>query len=454
MPPLLRLATALLFGLFALAGCAAGDVEETRLCRLVAATLAEPDERVEVERQTAGPADAPGERRVRIDVAMTNPAGDVRSEFAICRFHGAGLAPSLTAVATRRETYSDIKLFMLKRFWLDAPESAAADPDPFGGARAPRAPRPVAIALQHAVNAIPPSAIYALLAGAYALVYGLVGRVNLAFGEFAAAAGYAAFFGLALLPWPWAGLALGIGLALWTSVLLGVVTGRAVFQPLRRAAGFPILVATVGLATALQEGLRLTQGAAPRLAAPFLSTPFPLAQAEGFVATATPVAALAAGVAALVSGAVLIALRRSRFGRDWRAFAQDPLAAQLCGVSPGATFMRTFALASGLAGLAGALLTAWHGSVGANAATALGLKAMTGAIIGGFGSVGGAMLGGAAIGLMETLWSALFPIAWRDAAVYTLLAMVLALRPGGLFGDAEEASGRRKEARDREGDSP
>lgn len=453
---LLRRAPALLAcaGLLAalagsLAGCAARHTEELRLCRLVAATLALEGERIELVSQTAGPADAADERRVRVDVALSGTEGGDRRDFAICRFGGDAARPRLAGVATARGGYSDVKLFMLERFWLDLPESAGADPDPFGGASAPTVPFGLALALQHAANALAPAAISALLAGAYALVYGLVGRVNLAFGEFAAAAGYAAFFALAFLPAPAAALALAAGLAIWTATIHGVATARLVFLPLRRASGFQTLVATVGLSTALQEYLRLTQGAAPRVAPPVLSAPIPLARAGEFVATATPVATLAAAVAALACAATLALLARSAFGRDWRAFAQDPLAAQLLGVSPSGVFVRAFALASGLAGLAGALMTAWTGSVDANAATALGLKAMAGAILGGFGSVGGAMLGGAAVGVLETVWSALFPIAWRDVAIYVLLALTLALRPQGLFGDVDEATGRRHEAKDR-----
>ena len=131
----------------------------------------------------------------------------------------------------------------------------------------------------------------------------------------------------------------------------------------------------------------------------------------------------------------------TRFGREWRAYADDPLGAQMFGVDPSAIFARTFALACGFAGLAGYVMTMFYGAVGYGEATTLGLKALVAAILGGIGSIPGAFLGGLLIGVFEAIWSAAFPIDYRDVAVYALLAIVLALRPGGILG-ARESGGR------------
>jgi len=434
----------------ALAGCAAApDVEELRLCRLVAATLGPPGARIEVLAQSGGRLDD-GVDLARVDVRVHPPDEPPRRDFAVCRFAGrAAGAPALVAVTTERGPMSPTAMHLLKRFWLDDPDSALEDPAPFGGADAPAVPRGLALALQHAANALPASAVAGLLAGAYALIYGLVGRINLAFGELAAAAGYAAFYGLAFLRAPAAAFAAALALALTTAAAYGLASARLVFLPLRRASGLHTLVATVGLATFLQEFLRLTQGSASRFAPPFPAGPIPFARAGDFVATASPAALISAGLALAAGLAVLLALKRSRFGRDWRASAQDPLAAQLFGVAPGAILMKSFLLASCLAGLAGFLVTLRFGQLGAGASTALGLAALTGAVLGGVGSVGGAMLGGALVGAFGALWSALFPIVYRDVAVYAILALTLALRPQGLFGDADEAFGRRRAPQDR-----
>jgi branched-chain amino acid transport system permease protein len=126
-------------------------------------------------------------------------------------------------------------------------------------------------------------------------------------------------------------------------------------------------------------------------------------------------------------------MKATPFGRQWRAYADDPLAAEMFGIDPKAIFAKTFALASAMAGLSGFVMTVFYGSVGYGASTALGLKALIAAILGGIGSVPGAFLGGLLIGAFEALWSAMFPIDYRDIAVYSLLAVVLILRPGGIL---------------------
>jgi branched-subunit amino acid ABC-type transport system permease component len=133
---------------------------------------------------------------------------------------------------------------------------------------------------------------------------------------------------------------------------------------------------------------------------------------------------------------LLIAMRRTRFGRNWRAVADDPKAAALFGVSSRIVYNQTLALSCGLAGLAGTIITLYYGGIGFAGGTGLGIKALVGAIAGGIGSVPGAMLGGLLIGAIEALWSATLPIGNRDIVIYGLLAVLLALKPGGLFGFA------------------
>ena len=325
---------------------------------------------------------------------------------------------------------------MLIRFWLATPEGRAADPLPLAGAETVwSAPLLAAYGLQQAINGLPLTAIYALLAAAYSLVYGLVGRINLAFGEFAAAGGYAAAFGVLLAAGfaPAALLALALGLAVSTAGAFGVASGRLVFAPLHRASGQQALVATVGLSLFLQEFLRLTQGARIRWVNPILNEPFALLRAGDFFVAATPIALLIGALALIAALALLAVMKWTRFGRQWRAYADDPIAAEMFGVAPGAIFAKTFALASALAGLSGFAMTIFYGGLGYGASTTLGLKALIAAILGGIGSIPGAFLGGLLIGVFEAAWSAFLPIDYRDVAVFSLLAIVLALRPGGIL---------------------
>jgi branched-chain amino acid transport system permease protein len=195
-----------------------------------------------------------------------------------------------------------------------------------------------------------------------------------------------------------------------------------VFHPLRGATGQQALVATVGLALALDEFLRLAQGNRQLWTSPMFNAPFGLARAGGFIVTSALDTLLAGGFA-VASGVTLLAVMRwSRFGRRWRAYADDPLAAELMGVSPRAILAQTFALAAACAGLSGFVMTMYYGSVGYAAATSLGLKALVAAILGGVGSVPGALLGGLLVGGFEAAWQTCFSVDYRDVAVYSMLA--------------------------------
>jgi branched-chain amino acid transport system permease protein len=198
-----------------------------------------------------------------------------------------------------------------------------------------------------------------------------------------------------------------------------------------------VLIGTIALAIVLQEYLRLAQGSTLRWVRPLLNEPFAVARSGDFVVTMTPAAMTAAALCLSAALALLLLMRASRFGRAWRACADDAGAAALFGVDRGMVLMKTFALASALAGLAGYVVTVYYGTFGYAAGIVLGLKSLLAAIAGGIGSVPGAFLGGILLGGVETLWSALFPIEVRDLAVFILFALLMVLRPSGLFGLGE-----------------
>ena len=426
--------------LIALTACApALDVDQSRICRIVLPAISPADAAIHVAR-TVPDADGAG---VRVDYSIDNNGLRSPGKRLHCRFEGAANTLGhyrIASIATDSGPMPETQLYFLRRFWLETSAAWVSDPEPVAGADSVAQTAPViAYALQQSLNALPLAALYGLLAAAYSLVYGLVGRINLAFGEFAAIGGYAAFFGVVLMAghFPLAPLALGLLLAVAATLLHGLVAGRLVFAPLARASSQHGLVATVGLAIFLQEYLRLTQGASLRWISPILNAPFPVVRAGDFVVTVTPVALLVAGLATLGACALLVILKLTRFGRDWRAYADDPKAAMLFGVNPAAIFAKTFALACALAGVTGFVMTVFYGGMGYGAATALGLKALVAAILGGIGSVPGAFLGGLAIGLAEAIWSAYFPGEYRDLAIYLILVALLMFRPGGFLGYAE-----------------
>ena len=423
-----------------LAGCSPVlETDQARLCRMALPALMPREERIAILAQTP---DADG-RGLRVAFTAQPPGQEPRNHLASCRFREPGRpreSRDLTSLVLDGRSISEARLFFLVRYWLATPEGRAADPAPLGDVSAlPRAPHAVAYGLQMALDGLPLASIYALLAAAYSLIYGLIGRINFAFGEMAAAGGYAAAIAaLAMIGWPPAPLLIAaFVLAAAVASAWGFAAGRVVFIPLRQARGQQVLVASVGLALFLRELLRLTQGDRSSWMSPELNQPFALARGGDFVAVATPMAFVVSVVTLAAGLGLVLIFRFSRVGREWRAYADDPLAAEMMGVSPAATTARAFALSGALAGLAGATMTAAFGAVGYGLSATLTLKALTAAIIGGIGSLPGAFLGGFIVGAAETGWSALFPIDYRDIAVYVLLTIFIALRPSGLLGKSE-----------------
>jgi branched-chain amino acid transport system permease protein len=426
-----------------LAGCSPTvETDQARLCRMALPALMPQEARIAILKQEADP----DGRGLRVAFTAEAPGGEPRNHLAACRFRMAGRpreSRDLTSLTLDGLALSETQLLFLIRYWLATPEGRAADPAPIGDVSAlPQAPHAIAYGLQMALDGLPLASIYALLAAAYSLIYGLIGRINFAFGEIAAAGGYAtAIAALAMLGWPPAPLLIA-AFALAAALASGwaFASARLVFIPLREARGQQVLVATVGLAIALRELLRLAQGDRSSWMSPQLNQPFALARSGDFVAVATPMAFVVSAVTLAAGLCLVLIFRYSRLGREWRAYADDPLAAEMMGVSPAAITARAFALSGALAGLAGASMTAAFGAVGYSLSATLTLKALTAAIIGGIGSLPGAFLGGLIVGAVETGWSALFPIDDRDIAVYALLTVFIALRPSGLLGQRESVT--------------
>jgi branched-subunit amino acid ABC-type transport system permease component len=422
-----------------LAGCGPEtDSDQVRICRMALPALHAPGATFEIGRVSPGTtADT-----VRIVYRVQELGQPARTRFIACRYAGSGLSPGrqdLVAVTTEAGPLGEAALFFLRRFWLATPEAAMLDPgDRPAQAMAPEVPFWTAYALQQTVSGLPQACVYGLLAAAYSLVYGLIGRIVFGFGEVAALAGYATLLAIGLVLAGQAPLLAAVLLALPVAVacgaIHGAVSGRLVVAPLAARGGLPILIATTGLMLVLSEYMRLAQGPALRWVPPFMNRPWVLARSGSFVVTATPVAMLATSFCLAAGLALLLLLWRSPFGRAWRAFADDPAMASLLGIDASRLFAATFALSAALAGLAGFVVTVHFGGVGYGSGLTVGLKALVAAVLGGIGSVPGALLGGLLLGLAEALWSAAMPIDSRDVAVYALLSLVLALRPGGLFG--------------------
>jgi branched-chain amino acid transport system permease protein len=415
------------------------DAEQGRVCRLALPALNQEGGHIVVER-TAPWLEA---YSIRIDYRVEREGRQPLERYVICRFAAEGLSANkadLVSLSTEAGPVAGPTVYLLKRFYIDSPEGVAGDPGP--GDRAAglvEVPRPIAYGLQQMLAGLPRTAIYGLLAAAYALVFGLVGRFNLAFGELAALGAAATAVGVALLlntgvAAPLPGLLFGAACAVFAGAVHAAVGGHWTIARIAGPSGQPSLVATVGLSLALMEYLRIAQGTATVWFPPVWAESWPLVRSADFVVTITPVSLLTTAIGLFAGGAVLALMRRSRFGCAWRAWADDARAAELFGVDGRKLLVRTLGLSGALAGLSGALVVLQYGGLGFAGGFALGLKALVAAVLGGVGSVAGAFLGGLAIGAFETVWSALMPIDARDIALYSVLIAVLVFRPGGFFG--------------------
>jgi branched-chain amino acid transport system permease protein len=435
--PILRL---LAFAVLALlTGCGRGlDSEQLRICQLVIPTVNPDGTEIRDLRYSSATLGAQG---VRIDYVARVPGEADRARYVACGFAGRNFASDrldLVAVETDEGIFGEARLFYFKQLWLGSPEAAG---ERLEVPAVVQLPLSIAFVAQQLINAIALCAVYALLATAYTLIYGITGRINLAFGEVAVLGAYGGLAAIGIL------LALGLGdpfsaiaaalvfaaafAGLWSAVI-----GAKVIAPLhaRHRLGQPILVATVALALTIQEFLHLVQGVGEHWLPPLFNAPIALARAGAFVVTVTPIQIAVVLVMLATASLMLWLFTRTRFGLTWRAYADDPDTAALLGVDGNRLLGRSFVLAGLCAGLAGAVVGVYYGNVNANMGTMLGIKALIAALIGGIGSVPGAFLGGLLVGLLETGWSAYFDITLRDIVVYSCLVVLFLMRPGGLFG--------------------
>jgi branched-chain amino acid transport system permease protein len=423
--------------LLALAGCARLDAEQARLCERVIPGIEGSDAPIEL---LGSEPDPTAEHGVIVRYRLSGVDSQEAVHWLACRFGGGGFQRDrlkLIGVATDQAgAFSDIQVYLLRQYWLGRYEAEAAagrGPVPAGPAR------DLLYFLQLGVSALTVGCLYGLLAIGYSLVYGIVGKINLAFGQIAIVGAYVAFIGVAVLALLGAGIPpLGLLAVLLMVVVVGGVHGlateRVVFRPLRETPSQAPLIATIGLAILLQEYLRLTQGAADRWIQPVFSEAHQLAEGGGFTVTISTSQLLILGLTSVLYGGLWLLMTRSPFGRQARACADDVVMAAFCGINVERVTALTFSLGAAYAAIAGFVVLLRYGGVRFYDGYLLGFKALTAAILGGIGSVPGAMLGGLLIGALETFWAGYLSIAYKDVATFGLLAAILVWRPQGLLG--------------------
>jgi branched-chain amino acid transport system permease protein len=295
--------------------------------------------------------------------------------------------------------------------------------------------------LQQLVNGVSLGAMYALIALGYTMVYGVLRLINFAHGEVFMVGAFAGLGALTVLHLP---LVAAVLVAMAVAALFGVVIERCAYRPLRAAPRLAALITAIGVSLLLQNLGLLVLGAAPRAYPASISAePIPWAERElAVVVTRQQLVILAA------TGAILLLLHvivsHTRLGKAIRAVAQDREAAQLMGINVDRVIAFTFALGSAIAGAGGVFYGVYYGTADPLMGLMPGIKAFVAAVLGGIGSIPGAMLGGFLMGMLETGVSSttlrispavtISGSTLRDAVVFAVLIIILLVRPTGLLG--------------------
>ena len=281
--------------------------------------------------------------------------------------------------------------------------------------------------LTQVLNGLQLGSIYALVALGYTMVYGIILLLNFAHGDIIMFGSYVAWIALVQL-----GLnpAIAVLLAIFGCVLLGVLIDKVAYAPLREAPRLSILITAIGVSYLLENGVQLLLGADAKVVPSIID----LGTVQVFGSTLSGTALLTVAVTIVATVVLTLLVQKTRLGKAMRAVSEDMGAARLMGVNVNSTISFTFAVGSALAGIAAILYSMAYQQVSPTMGVMLGTKAFVAAVLGGIGSIPGAVIGGLIVGFSEVFVAAFGLSVWQDAVVFLLLILVLIVKPTGLLG--------------------
>ncbi len=281
--------------------------------------------------------------------------------------------------------------------------------------------------LQHCLTGISLGGAYALIAIGYTMVYGILRLINFAHGDLFMIAGYLMIFTLADFPWY-----IAIPIVLIGTVVIGIVIERLAYKPLRSAPRMSIMISAIGVSLLLQNLATYLFTALPRgyPEIPYLKRIYQFGPlSASFVTFLTPILTMA-----LVFLMVMM-INKTKIGMAMRAVSKDYETAEIMGIKINSVVSFTFAIGSLLAGIGSILYFTDRMSVNPFSGSLPGLKCFVAAVLGGIGSIPGAMIGGFILGIGETFLVALGFSTFSDAFTFILLIVMLLVKPTGLFGE-------------------
>lgn len=283
--------------------------------------------------------------------------------------------------------------------------------------------------LSYLINGISLGSVYAIIALGYTMVYGIAKMLNFAHGDIIMVGGFTAFTVVSTMG---GSPIVGILAAVVVCTALGVAVERVAYRPLRDASPLAVLITAIGVSYLLQNVALLIFGSNARQFTSVVNLPpLKLAGGELSISSVTIVTILACIV--IMTGLMLF-INKTKIGQAMLAVSEDRGAATLMGINVNRTIAVTFAIGSALAAIAGVLLCSAYPSLTPYTGSMPGIKAFVAAVFGGIGSIPGALIGGVLLGVIENLTKAYISSQLSDAIVFSVLIIVLLVRPTGILG--------------------
>ncbi|MBI5049561.1 MAG: branched-chain amino acid ABC transporter permease [Nitrospirae bacterium] len=296
---------------------------------------------------------------------------------------------------------------------------------------------------QQIINGLTVGGVYALIALGYTMVYGILELINFAHGEIYM---LGAYLGIIFL-----GIFTAMGLtqySLFLSLLLtfifsvtfcsayGFTIEKLAYKPLRKAPRLSPLISAIGVSIFLQNYVMLTQGATDKVFPHIMET----TKIEFFNATMTALQVFIIVTSLLLMSLLHLYVMKTKTGKAMRAVAQDKVMASLLGINIDRIISVTFIIGSGLAAVAGLMVAMYYGLVNYYIGYIAGIKAFAAAVLGGIGSIPGAILGGFVLGIIESMGAGYLSSEYKDAYAFVILIIILLIKPRGLLGKSAKDS--------------
>ncbi len=298
--------------------------------------------------------------------------------------------------------------------------------------------------IQQTSNGLTLGSTYALIAIGYTMVYGIIGMINFAHGEVYMIGSYISFIVIAGL------MAFGVDsswLLIFSAFAISIIITsaygwsieRVAYKPVRHSKRLIALISAIGMSIFLQNYVSLTQGSRDLALPQLINDQLTISShiAGNFIVSISSIQIMIWLVTLLAMLALTLFIRYSRMGRACRACSEDLKMAGLLGINTDKVISLTFVIGAVMAAIAGVLLSQFYGVINPYIGFMAGMKAFTAAVLGGIGSIPGAMVGGLILGLSESFTSAYFSTEYKDVVSFAILILVLLVKPTGILGRPE-----------------